>query len=120
MAKVAVCASIITDGMETTSGVSSSVYPLTTMITNYHAPVLTEGSLTRWTEDGQSSGLVLSRIRNAPASRILVLRHYTTCPEDRTYGFFFLGPRLLPTCHSSMHPIHLVGIVTSFLLYISA
>jgi len=52
---LSVCASVIPDGVETTSGVSSSVYPLTTMVTNYLASVLTEGSLTRWTEDGQSS-----------------------------------------------------------------
>ena len=46
---------IIPGGVETTSGVSSSVYPLTAMVTNYLALVLVEGSLTRWTEDGQSS-----------------------------------------------------------------
>ena len=55
MANLWVCASIIPGGVETTSGVSSSVYPLTTMVTNYLALVLVEGSLTRWTEDGQSS-----------------------------------------------------------------
>ena len=43
------------DGVETTSGVSSSVYPLTTMVTNYLALVLVEGSLTLWTEDRHSS-----------------------------------------------------------------
>jgi len=55
MVNLSVCASVIPDGAETTSGVSSSVYPLTTMVTNYLAPVLTEGSPTRWTEDGHSS-----------------------------------------------------------------
>jgi len=55
MANLSVWASIIPDGVETTSGVSSSVYPLTTMVTNYLALVLVEGSLTRWTEDGHSS-----------------------------------------------------------------
>jgi len=55
MVNLSVCTSVIPDGVETTSGVSSSVYPLTTMVTNYLAPVLTEGSLTRWTEDGHSS-----------------------------------------------------------------
>jgi len=50
MANLSVCAFIIPDGVETTSGVSSSVYPLTTMVTNYLALVLTEGSRTRWTE----------------------------------------------------------------------
>jgi len=55
MANLSVCASVLTDGVETTSGVSSSVYLLTTMVTNYLAPVVAEGSLTHWTEDGQSS-----------------------------------------------------------------
>ena len=55
MANLSVCAFIIPDGVETTSGVSSSVYPLTTMVTNYLALMLTEGSLTRWTEEGHSS-----------------------------------------------------------------
>jgi len=55
MVNLSVCAFIIPDGVETTSGVSSSVYPLTTMVTNYLALVLVEGSLTRWTEEGQSS-----------------------------------------------------------------
>ena len=52
---LSVGASVIPDGVETSSGVSSSVYPLTTMVTNYLAPVLTESCLTRWTEDGHSS-----------------------------------------------------------------
>ena len=52
MANLSVCASVIPDGVETTSGVSSSVYPLTTIVTNYLALVLTEGSLTHWTEAG--------------------------------------------------------------------
>jgi len=55
MINLSVCAVIIPDGVKSTSGVSSSGYPLTTMVTNYLAPVLTEGSLTRWTEDGHSS-----------------------------------------------------------------
>jgi len=55
MANLSVGASVIRDGVETMSGVSSSVYPSTMMITNYVAPVLTHGSLTRWTEDGQCS-----------------------------------------------------------------
>jgi len=52
MVNLSVCASIIPDGVETTSGVRSSIYPLTTMTTNYLPLVLVEGSLTRWTEDG--------------------------------------------------------------------
>jgi len=46
MVNLSVWASIIPEGVETTSGVSSSVYPLTTMVTNYLALVLVEGSLT--------------------------------------------------------------------------
>jgi len=45
MANLSVCASVIPNSVETTSGVSSSVYPLTAMVTNYLALVLTEGSL---------------------------------------------------------------------------
>jgi len=55
MANWSVCGSVTPDSVETTSGVSSCVYPLTTMVTNYLAPVLSNGSLTRWTEDGHSS-----------------------------------------------------------------
>ena len=68
MANLWVCACIIPDGVETTSGVSSSVYPLTTMITNYLALVLVEGSLTRWTEDGQSS--LLGSVENSACNCI--------------------------------------------------
>jgi len=52
MANLSVHASVIPDGVEPTSGVSSSVYPLTTMGTNYLAPVFSMRSRTRWTEDG--------------------------------------------------------------------
>jgi len=55
MVNLSVCASVIPNGVETKSGVCSSVYPLTTMATNYLAPVLPKGSLTRWTEDGDSA-----------------------------------------------------------------
>jgi len=55
MANLSVSRSVIPDRVETTSGVSSCVYRLTTMVTNYLALVLTEGSLTRWTNDRQSS-----------------------------------------------------------------
>jgi len=55
MVNLSVFAFIIPDGVETTSGVSSSVYLLTTMVTNYLTLVLIESSLTRWTEDGHSS-----------------------------------------------------------------
>jgi len=86
MVNLSVCASVIPDGLETTSDVSSSVYPLTTKVTNYLAAVLTEGSLTRWNEDAILRWLVRSRIRHMTACRILVFRHYTTCPRDCTYG----------------------------------
>jgi len=55
MANLSVCASVIPHGVETTSGVSSSAYPLTTRVANYVALLFVEGSLTRQTEDGQSS-----------------------------------------------------------------
>ena len=55
MVNLSDCASVIPDSVETTSGVSLSVYPLTIMVTNYLALVLTERCLTRWTEDGHSS-----------------------------------------------------------------
>jgi len=69
MVNLSVCASIIPDGVETTSGVSSSVYPLTTMATNCLALVLVEGSLTRWTEDGQSS--LVGSVANSTCKCIL-------------------------------------------------
>jgi len=88
MANLSVCAPIIPDGVETTSGVSSSVYQLTTMVTNYLAPVLSEGTLTRWTEDGQSS--LVGSVQNSTCNCMLksCLRDYTTCPQDRTNGLF--------------------------------
>ena len=109
-------ASVIPDGGETTSGVSLSVYPLTTMITNYLAPVLTQGSLTPWTEDGQSS--LVGSVENS------------TCARMSSSGFpglhdlsagcylwvFSLGRHLLPACPLWMHTIHLLGIVTTFIL----
>jgi len=55
MAKLSVWAAVVLDGVETMSGVSSSIYPLTTMVTNDLGPMLTEGSLTRWREDVQCS-----------------------------------------------------------------
>jgi len=55
MVNLSVCASIIPDGVKTMSGVSSSVYPLPTVVTNYLTLVLVEDSLIRWTEDGHSA-----------------------------------------------------------------
>ena len=69
MANLSVCASVIPDGVEITSGISSSVYPLTMMVTNYLAPVLSEGSLTPWTEDGQSS--LVGSVENSVSNHIL-------------------------------------------------
>jgi len=68
MANLWVCACIIPDGVETMSGVSSSVSPLTTMVANYLALVLVEGKLTRWTEDGQSS--LLGSVQNSACNCI--------------------------------------------------
>jgi len=117
MVNISVCASVIPDGVETTSGVGSSVYPLTAMVTNYLAPVLTEGSLTRWTEDGHSS--LVGSVENATRDRM----SYSGLPalHDLSLESFLwassLGLHLLPTCPLWMHPIHLLGIVTSFILY---
>jgi len=58
------------------------------MVTNYLTLVFTEGSLTGWTEDGQSPLLVPSRIQPATAGCILVFWHYTTWTRDRTYMLF--------------------------------
>ena len=43
MVNVLACASVIPDGVETTSGVSVSVYLLTALVTNYLAPWSAEG-----------------------------------------------------------------------------
>jgi len=69
MANLSVCAFIIPDGVETMSGVSSSVYPLTTIVTNCLALMLVEGSLTRWIEDGQSS--LVGFVENATCNCML-------------------------------------------------
>jgi len=68
MANSSVCASVIPDSVETTSGVSSCVYLLTTMVMNYPAPVCTKASLTRWTEDGQCS--LVGSVENSACNRI--------------------------------------------------
>jgi len=110
-------ASVIHDGVETTSGVSSSAYALTTVVTNFHAPELTAGSLTRWTEDGRSSlvGSVANSTRDCMSYSGLPALH------DLSSALYLwvssLGLHLLPTCPLWMHAIHLLGIVTSFILY---
>jgi len=117
MVNLWVCASVIPDGVETTSGVSSSVYPLTIMVTNYLALVLSEGTLTRWTEDGHSS--LVGSVENSTHDCM----SYSGLPalQDLSSGSYLwassLGLHLLPTCPLWMHPIHLLGIVTSFILY---
>jgi len=119
MANLSVCASVIPDGVETTSGVSSSVSPLTTIVTNYLAPVLTEGSLTHWTEAGQSSlvGSVENLASNCMSYFDLQALHDLS--SGSYLSAFSLGLHLLPTCPLWMHPIHLLGRVTSFILYTS-
>jgi len=117
MANLSVCAFIIPDGVETRSGVSSSVYPLMTMVTNYLALVLAEGGLTRLTEDGQSS--LVGSVANSTRDCMM----YSGLPVlyDLSSGshlsVFSLRLHLLPTCPLWMHPIHLLGIVTSFIPY---
>jgi len=117
MANLSVCTSGIPNGVETTSGVSSSGYPLTTMVTNYLGPVPIGGSLTRWTENGYSS--LVGSVENSTCDCML----YSGLPElqDLSTGSYLwassLGLHLLPTCPLWMHPIHLLGIVTSFILY---
>jgi len=117
MVNLSVCASVIPDSGETTSDVSSSVYPLTTMVTNYLAPVLTEGSLTRGTEDGDSLlvGSVENWTRNCMSySRLPALHDLSS---GSYLWAFSLGLHLLPTCPLWMHPIHLLRNVASFVLY---
>jgi len=86
--------------VETTSAVSSSVYPLTAIVTNYQALVVTEGSLTRWTEDGQSS--LFGSVENLTSNRI----SYSGLPalHDLSSGsyecVFSLELNPLPTCMS--------------------
>ena len=106
MAKVAVCASLILDGVETTSGVRLAVYPLTTMITNYVASMPTNGSLSRWSEDGQSA--LIGSVENSSCNRMpysgLPALHYLSS------GWYLcvlsLGLHPLPACPLWMHPIH--------------
>ena len=92
-------------------------YPLTTMAMDYLALVLGEGRLTRWTEDGQSS--LVGSVENSTCN----CRLYSGLPalHDLSSGtyllVFSLGVYLLPTCPLWMHPIHLLGIVTAFILY---
>ena len=117
MFNLLVCAAVIPDSVKTTSAVSSSVYPLPTMVMNYLAPVLIEGSLTRWTEHGHSS--LVGSVENSACDYM----SYSDLPalHDLSSGSYLwassLGLHLLPTCPLLMHPIQLLGIDTSFILY---
>jgi len=119
MANLSVYSSVIPDSVETPSGASSSVYPLTTMVTNYLAPVLSEGSLTRWTEDGQSC--LVGSVENSTCNCMFYsgLPSLHDLSSQSSLWAFCLGLHLGPTCPLWMHPIHLLGIVTSFILYTS-
>jgi len=119
MANLSVSASVIPDDVETMSGVSSSVYLLTIMVTNYLAPVLTEGSLTRWTENSQSS--LIGSVENSTCHCISFsdLPALHDLPSGSYQSVFSLGHHLLPTCPLWMHLIHLLGIVTCFILHTS-
>jgi len=89
------------------------------MITNYLAPVLTQGSLTRWTEDGQCS--LVGSVENSTCDWML----YSGLPalhdlSSESYLWAFSpGHHRLPTCPLWMPPIDLLGIVTAFILYTS-
>jgi len=119
MANFAVCASVIPEGVETTSGVSSCAYPLTTMFTSYLALVFVVSSLSRRTEEGQSS--LVGSVENSTGNHML----YSGLPAlyDLSSGSYQWASshrlHLLPTCPLWMYPIHLVGIVTCFILYSS-
>jgi len=111
--KLSGCAPVIPDGVETTSGVTSSVYSLTAMITNYLAPVLYKCSLTRQTEDGHSS--VVGSVGKSTCDRMSY-----SCPlalYDLSSGSHLwvlsLGLHLLPTHPFWSHSLQLLGIVTS-------
>ena len=67
------------------------------MVTNYLAPVLTEASLPRWTEDGQSS--LVGGVENSPCNCMLYSGHPAL--HDLFSGSylraFSLGIPLLPS-----------------------
>jgi len=114
MANLSVCAFIIPEGVEATSRVSPSVYPLTRMVTNYLALMLVEGSLTRWTEDGHASSV--GAVENSTCDCMF----YSGLPplHDSSPGScllaFSLRLHLLQTCPLWMLPMHLLGIVTLY------
>jgi len=87
------------------------------MVTNYLAPVLTEGSLTHWMEDDQSS--LVGSVENCdmqPHVGFWLTALYNLFLESYLWAFS-LGLELLPTCPLWILPIHSLIIVTSFILY---
>jgi len=119
MVNLSVWAPVIPDGVETTLDVSSSAYVLTTMITNYLAPVLYQGSLTYRTEDGQSS--LVGCVENLSCNCV----SYSCDPalHDMPSGLcllvFSLGLHPWLTHLFWICPIQLLVIVTSFIPYAS-
>jgi len=117
MVYLSIWAPIIPDGVKTLSGVCPSVYPSTPMITNYLAPVLHEGSLTRQSEDGHSS--LVGSVESLSCDR----RSYSCLPalHDRFLGshlwVFPLRLHPLPTRPFWIHPMQLLGIVTTLIPY---
>jgi len=119
MVNLAVCGSFLPDGGKTTSGVCSlaSVYPLTIVFTNYLTLVLLIGSLTPQTED------VLSSLVSSLENLVFYLISYSHSPalyKLSSGSRLCLFPlRLYPGPASPLWilPTHLLGIVTSFILY---
>jgi len=115
MVNLLVCAPVIPNGVETTSGGSSSVYTSTGMIRNYLAPVLYEGSLTSQTEDGHSS--FVGRVMHSTCDRM----SYSCLPalHDLSSGshpyVLSLGLHPLPTGPFWCQPLQLLG--HSYLLF---
>jgi len=118
MLSLSVAATVIPDSVETTSGVSSSVYPLTAMTMNYLAPMLHGGSLTRQREDGYC--YLVGSVENL----VCALMSYSGLPalhdmcSESHLWVFPLRLHLLPTCPLWIHLIHFL-ILTSFILYTS-
>jgi len=119
MVNLSVWALVIPDSVEITSGVSSSVYPLTAMITNNLAPMLFEGSLTRQTEDGHS--LLVGLVENSTCDRMSYscLPAFHVLSSGSQLWDFSLRLHPLPTLHFWSHLLQLLGIVTSCLPYAS-
>jgi len=117
MVNVLACASVIPDRVETTSGVSSSVYPLRAMITNYLAPVLYEGRLTSHTEDAHLS--VVGSVEHSTCDHMLhsCLPALHDLPSRSYLLVLSLRFHPLPTHPFCSYPLQLLGIVTSLMPY---